>query len=314
MNLAAPFSIAVLGKQATENKVGATGLMSLLASQKDSILSMVPSGFNLASLLGLGSLASLGTNALSGVKSVANVAEDAAEEGAGFMRWLLPLLLLGAAIAALVYFARGCGGATTVEEPVKKEEVKKEEPKKEEVKAPATTESKGSFDEKTGNYIYDIGGIFKLKLPNNGGELEVGEFSSERKLFDMLNDPNFKVDEQDKSKGWFSLDRVYFETGKSSLTAESQAQLERTAKILKAFPTAELKLGGYTDNTGAADMNKKLSGDRAKMVLDKLVALGVAATRLRSEGYGPEHPICAPNDTPACKAQNRRVDLRVTKK
>ena len=35
---------------------------------------------------------------------------------------------------------------------------------------------------------------------------------------------------------------------------------------------------------------------------------------IASEGYGSDHPVCAANDTPECKAQNRRVDIRVTKK
>ena len=37
-------------------------------------------------------------------------------------------------------------------------------------------------------------------------------------------------------------------------------------------------------------------------------------TRLEAEGYGAEHPVCAANDTDECKAQNRRIALRVTAK
>ena len=73
-------------------------------------------------------------------------------------------------------------------------------------------------------------------------------------------------------------------------------------------------MGGYTDNTGSADANIKISGERAKVAADELVKLGVAAANVESEGYGPEHPVCAANDTPECKAQNRRVDIRVKAK
>ena len=85
------------------------------------------------------------------------------------------------------------------------------------------------------------------------------------------------------------------------------------AAILKAFPTVELKLGGYTDNTGDAAANLKLSDDRAKNVMARLVEMGVAASRLQAEGYGQEHPV-ADNSTDLGKAMNRRIDVRVTKK
>ena len=39
-----------------------------------------------------------------------------------------------------------------------------------------------------------------------------------------------------------------------------------------------------------------------------------APDRLAAEGYGPEHPPCPANDTDECKAQNRRIALRVAAK
>lgn len=200
-----------------------------------------------------------------------------------------------------------------VEKPI---ETKKEEVPTQMVAAsasPSPSTPKESNKTDTEDYIYDIGSPIKLKLPN-GVELEVGERSAEKKLFDMLNDPNFKVDDKDKTEGWFSLDRVYFEIGRASLKAESQAQLERITKILQAFPNAEIRVGGYTDNTGDFTSNRKLSAERAGIVLDKLVALGIAHNRLKSRGYGSKYPVCSSNDSPTCKARNRRVDLRVTKK
>lgn len=112
---------------------------------------------------------------------------------------------------------------------------------------------------------------------------------------------------------WFSFDRLYFETGKSTLTAESQLQLKNIYAILKAYPSVNLKLGGYTDSDGDDVMNQKLSAARANTAKMELQKLGVGAARLTAEGYGESHPICPANDTPECKAQNRRIDVRVTK-
>ena len=83
--------------------------------------------------------------------------------------------------------------------------------------------------------------------------------------------------------------------------------------ILKAYPKVKLKMGGYTDSRGNAAMNKKLSAERSRSVMDKVVGVGIAASRFESEGYGAEHPV-ASNDTPEGRQQNRRVDVRVTAK
>ena len=163
-----------------------------------------------------------------------------------------------------------------------------------------------------GNYIYDIGDNTEITLPD-GSKMEVGENSTENKLFAMLNDANFAVSD-DKTQGWVTLDRVYFSTGKADLTANSEAQVANIITLLKAFPTATVKVGGYTDNTGDAAVNQKVSTERAKSVADKLIAGGVEAARIESEGYGAQHFVCPANDSDECKAQNRRVDLRITKK
>lgn len=113
---------------------------------------------------------------------------------------------------------------------------------------------------------------------------------------------------------WFTLDRLYFEPGSNTFKAESKDQLDRVAAIMKAYPALTLKVGGYTDNTGSDDVNMALSQKRAEAAKAELVSRGVAANRLEAEGYGPQHPVCPANDTPECKAMNRRIDVRVTAK
>jgi K(+)-stimulated pyrophosphate-energized sodium pump len=112
---------------------------------------------------------------------------------------------------------------------------------------------------------------------------------------------------------WFDFDRLLFDTGKSTLQPASQAQLQNVAEILKAYPNVGIKLGGYTDNTGNANANLKLSNDRAASVQAELVKLGIADARLDAEGYGQENPV-ADNNTKEGQAKNRRISVRVTKK
>ncbi len=160
-----------------------------------------------------------------------------------------------------------------------------------------------------GNWISDLGEDINLSFGDIN--LTVGEKSSEANLYNFLN--GSASVSNDKSQGWYNLDRVFFQTGSANLTEDSKAQLSNIASILKNFPNANLKLGGYTDNTGNEAANLKLSQSRADAAMAQLVALGIDASRLSAEGYGIAHPR-ATNDTPEGRAQNRRVAFRVTAK
>lgn len=152
-------------------------------------------------------------------------------------------------------------------------------------------------------------GLFEKTLKN--GVALVGALTTgiESKLITFIEDNNKMADKET----WFSFDRLLFETGKSTLKPESQEQLSNMAEILKSYPNVELKIGGYTDNTGKADDNLKLSDERAKSVLAELVKRGIEESRLKAEGYGDQFPV-ADNKTEEGRAMNRRIDVRVSKK
>jgi K(+)-stimulated pyrophosphate-energized sodium pump len=112
---------------------------------------------------------------------------------------------------------------------------------------------------------------------------------------------------------WFSFDRIEFDTASATLRPSSNDQLDAIAAILKAYPHVELKIGGYTANVGDDAENLKLSAARAQHTMQALIARGVAAGRLSSEGFGEQHPV-ASNDTEDGRQRNRRIDVRVTRK
>jgi outer membrane protein OmpA-like peptidoglycan-associated protein len=112
---------------------------------------------------------------------------------------------------------------------------------------------------------------------------------------------------------WFEFDRITFETDSATLRPTSREQLSNIAAILKAYPPVRVKIGGYTDNSGDAGANLRLSQSRAEAVMNQLRDMGVASSRLDAEGYGDQHPI-ADNSTPEGRAKNRRVAVRATQK
>jgi K(+)-stimulated pyrophosphate-energized sodium pump len=116
----------------------------------------------------------------------------------------------------------------------------------------------------------------------------------------------------DTVKGnWFEFTNVRFNTGGSEITETSMDQLKNLVTISKAYPTAQFKIGGYTDNTGNAAANVTLSQKRAEAVAAMLKKLGIAGKAIESaKGYGQEWPL-ADNATPEGRAQNRRVAVNV---
>lgn len=152
------------------------------------------------------------------------------------------------------------------------------------------------------------GGLIKIAL-SGGAEIEGAADGLESKILAFIGDTSAVVDK----KTWFDFDRLNFETGSTTLTADSKSQVGNVAKILTAFPEVKLKIGGYTDNVGNPDANLKLSDDRAKKVMEELVGLGIVADRVEAEGYGEQFPV-ADNATPEGRAKNRRTGVSVRAK
>ena len=171
----------------------------------------------------------------------------------------------------------------------------------------------GRYDTKTGNHLYNTGPLMALKLPGGAVILAVGTNSTEGYLHRFLTDPSLQVDTVDLTNGWYNFDKVFFETGKATLTTESLSQLRNVAALLRAFPRARVKLGGYTDDTGEYRANKQLSEARAHAAWTSLVDMGIGSDRIDTRGYGPSFSI-ASNSTEEGRAQNRRLSIKVLQK
>ena len=237
--------------------------------------------------------------------------------GGSSTRWL-PWLLLALGVLAMIYFVRGCGRdartaddtasatadsvGTTVDNMATDVGAA----------ADSATSGVGAVIDSAGDAIGDaaanLGAFFKRKLPT-GYELNIPENGIENNLVRFIEDKNKPVDKET----WFNFGRLLFDTGKATLKPGSKDEVGNIAEIMKAYPAVNLKIGGYTDNTGDAALNQRLSQDRADAVVNELVAMGISKSRLEAEGYGSAHPV-ASNDTEAGRAQNRRIAARVTKK
>jgi OmpA-OmpF porin, OOP family len=154
----------------------------------------------------------------------------------------------------------------------------------------------------------DLGAFIDKKLPD-GTTIHIPTNGVESKLLAFIEDPTRMADRET----WFSFDRIEFDTDAATLRPSSAEQLRNIALVLKAYPGVNLKVGGYTDNTGTPDHNMKLSTDRATSTMQAIVENGIDKARLTAEGYAEAHPV-ADNSTEEGRQKNRRIDIRVTKK
>ncbi|GHV13466.1 hypothetical protein AGMMS49938_08070 [Fibrobacterales bacterium] len=109
----------------------------------------------------------------------------------------------------------------------------------------------------------------------------------------------------------FVVEGINFESGKSTLTDDSFANLMGVVETMQNYPEVQFRVIGHTDDQGKRDKNIKLSEDRAKAVVDFLVKQGISENRLTFDGKGPDVPV-ASNKTAAGRAKNRRIEFNRT--
>lgn len=107
-------------------------------------------------------------------------------------------------------------------------------------------------------------------------------------------------------------DQVFFDLGQASLKPEARGILDKLTPILKDLPNP-VRIEGHTDDlpirTAQFPSNWELSTHRATNVIRYLVERsGLDPFRLSAAGYGEYRPL-EPNDSPAGRAMNRRVDI-----
>lgn len=110
-----------------------------------------------------------------------------------------------------------------------------------------------------------------------------------------------------ETKGFVTL-QINFETAKADIKPESQYIIDQVVELLNDDETLNVSIEGHTDNVGSAASNKTLSENRAKSVMNAIIAKGIDKSRLSAKGWGQEKPI-ADNKTEDGRAKNRRVEI-----
>lgn len=306
MKICAPMLLSILGKEVQEGNLDINGMKSLLNAQKSAVESAVPKGF-----IEEAELSAFGWKKKEvvveekpkkvkvkkekvvkepiiekkiPVKEAVVPIKEATSSGLGFLRWLLPLLVLLIAIWFLLTRVLGCGVtdkvATTVAAPVEKvAEVVKEAPAAiTNVFGRVNDAAKGALDKIT--FTAGSAGDQMMSFIKGGAS----------------------------GDGRFRFNNLNFASGSAVIDGESGLEVDNLSAILKAYEDVKVSIEGYTDSQGNPDSNITLSQQRAEAVRTRLIAAGISDSRITTQGFGAANPV-ADNATPEGRAENRRIEV-----
>jgi len=318
LNVVTAAAVGTLGKYASDNNLDKAGISGLLKEQQGTVAGLLPAGLSCASLSmgdwdarykfdNDGDKINIPAHEDPKIEVTRSTAPEGTfpdrktDEGGSIWKWLLPLLLL---IAAAYFIWQQCEKkeTTITTTPTDSGTVNTDTVT---VVAPANATGATVAASRTDEDI-DLNGT-ALKGYRGGMEDQMITF--------MKSDgyKNAKDDEALKTQ-WYNFDHVNFRMGSASeLEAGSEGQLQNLVAILKAYPDAKIKIGGYTDKTGNEAQNMKLSDDRANFIKSWLDKQGVGSQVMDADGYGSEFATVDASASDAERATDRRMAVRFAK-
>ncbi|WP_027376434.1 OmpA family protein [Kaistella palustris] len=314
LNMVTGAALGSIGKYAADNNLDASQTKNLLEDQKGAVSSLLPAGLSLASL-GLGDWgatedlrAAENVNVTSydepkvevtrGGNTHVNVDTSENDGGNSIWKWLLPLLLL--ALAAW-FLWRQCNKPAT--------------------ESTVTTDSTAVMSDSSAvTAPADTAAMTATKTDEdidlNGTKIRGYKGGMEDSMIAFLKSDSYKnaPDDAALKDNWYTFDKVNFKMGSASeLEAGSMDQMNNLLAILKAYPDAKIKIGGYTDKVGNEPSNVKLSQDRADYIKKWLTDNGVGSQILGAEGYGSQFATVAATASDAERAADRKMAVRFAK-
>lgn len=315
LNMVTGAALGSIGKYATDNNMDASGVSSLLKEQKGVASSLLPAGLSMASL-GMGDLFG-GEDDVTHVENI-NVTPDLDQKievnrggnthievdktdengGGSIWKWLLPLLLLALAAWFLWKQCDSKPADTTT----------------------TTTDSTAMMsDSMTTAMPLDSSSSTTMMTDSdidlNGTMIKGYKGGMEDNMITFLKSDSYaNATDETLKDTWYSFDKVNFKMGSASeLEAASVGQMENLLAILKAYPDAKIKIGGYTDKVGNEASNVKLSTDRANYIKSWLTDKGVGAQILGAEGYGSQFATVDASASDAERTVDRKMAVRFAK-
>jgi outer membrane protein OmpA-like peptidoglycan-associated protein len=269
--------LGVLGRQAAENRYSPQDLAFYLSGQKAAILSATPQGLFSSGLQ--------------------HQTENLRERNEGTRKWIgktrLPYIAFGILALFAFYYIYSLN-KPLVHSKTQSEPAATTTTAASPVPAPAPA---------TRQYA-------KIKLVN-GVVINAYHGGVEDQLIACLNSATCVAG----TNQWFDFDNITFETNSATLTPASMEQVQNIVAILKAYPSAKIKIGGYTDKTGNDAANLKLSQQRADAVMNAIKNAGANSAQLvGAEGYGSQFAKAPATASDEERRKDRRIAVSLREK
>ncbi len=281
LSTSAPAALGVLGNHILSSNMNASGLRSFLNSQKKKVLNVLPAGIFLRGIMGIDDLAGIAEK-FSGTPIPEKKKKSA-------LIWVIPGILILISGVLVWYFMNKQSPSGNIPQPLTDSVI----PTKDTVKPAAVRENK-----------------FAIKLPD-GVILNANKGGIEDQLVGFFIDPNSKASRRFP----FNFDQLSFDNGTAVITNESMVQIQNIASILKAFPKAKIKIGGFNEKGGDSILNKTLSESRANAVATAIKASGANSGQIAGvEGFGSDFAKYTADAADSLKEKDRRISISVRSK
>ena len=146
--------------------------------------------------------------------------------------------------------------------------------------------------------------ISKEKNENNTTELN----TTKKKL--IKNSETNQSHCQEQLNNLLKKSKIHFAHSSSNIEKDSYQQLDQISTILKACSNRLIVIDGYSDNSGEAKYNQRLSQQRANKVRVYLISKGLNKKSIKAFGHGEENPL-ASNATKEGREKNRRIEFSI---
>ncbi|HEV3222212.1 MAG TPA: OmpA family protein [Puia sp.] len=281
LSTAAPAALGVLGNHILSSNMNASGLRSFLNSQKKKVLNVLPTGIFLNGIIGI--------EDLSGIAEKFSGPEVPERKGKSVSKWVIPITLILIAGIAVWYFMNKQIPSGNSAQPVMDTVI----PSKDTIKPALEPENK-----------------FIVKLPD-GVLLVARKGGIEDQLVIFFTDPKSKASRRFP----FNFDQMNFNSGTADITNESMVQIQNLASILKAFPKAKIKIGGFNEKGGDSIANKLLSESRANAVATAIKAAGANSNQIAGvEGFGSDFAKYPADAADSLREKDQRISISVRSK
>ena len=178
---------------------------------------------------------------------------------------------------------------------------------KETIEIPITEvveEKNSSSDANKTQIIQEDTNISKEENENNTTELN----TTKKELIKNIETNQSHCQEQ--LNNLLKKSKIHFAHSSSNIEKNSYQQLDQISTILKACSNSLIVIDGYSDNSGEAKYNQRLSQQRANKVRVYLISKGLNKKSIKAFGHGEENPL-ASNATKEGREKNRRIEFSI---